>query len=409
MRIHFRSRWRSYYERIHLGIRQCQSMTLSMKVLTSHLRQLIVDTFFRQQFTRGCGVQINWLDDPALIRNTKLEFDNNQSLASSKIVGVFGTPIQPRILFLRHHQIGLYNPLTRSPSMLSHNSDFFEAGIEYSSKLSPLDVIATEPSQPEEMGSPQTTDLPPPEQLSSILHLPPNVNLFSFQESTARTPTTAEIPPNDIPESPSFFSPSFADHLSSSRHTRPDPRIHTANIPLRLTSPIRSQTYPSTPSPVRAGPIPPPQLNYNSISRSQASSRLAARRPSDIPPPKITPVTPSELSVLLDNRDMLVIDIRAFAAYAKGRLVDSINVCIPTVLLKRASLSLDDISESIVSRGDRGRFARWKEADGIVIYDADSLRVKDAYPLATLAIKFAEAGFDRVTYGLTGTPLPPLV
>ena len=100
----------------------------------------------------------------------------------------------------------------------------------------------------------------------------------------------------------------------------------------------------------------------------------------------------------------MLIDIRAFAAFAKSRLEDAINVCIPTVLLKRSSLSLDDILESIVARGDRGRFARWKEVDGIVIYDADSLRVKDSYPLATLATKFIEAGFTGATYGLIGSP-----
>jgi len=100
----------------------------------------------------------------------------------------------------------------------------------------------------------------------------------------------------------------------------------------------------------------------------------------------------------------LLIDIRAFAAFAKARLVDAINVCIPTVLLKRSSLTLDDISESIVARGDRGRFAKWKEVDGIVIYDSDSLRVKDSYPLTTLATKFIEAGFNGATYGLIGPP-----
>ena len=82
-------------------------------------------------------------------------------------------------------------------------------------------------------------------------------------------------------------------------------------------------------------------------------------------------------------------------------LSDAVNICIPTVLLKRPSLSLDDISREYFE-GNQGRFAKWKEADGIVIYDADSLRVKDSYPLATLAAKFLEAGFERTTYGLLG-------
>jgi len=105
----------------------------------------------------------------------------------------------------------------------------------------------------------------------------------------------------------------------------------------------------------------------------------------------------------------VVIDIRAFAAFAKARCTDAINVCIPTVLLKRASLTLEDIEAMVVSSGERGRFARWKEADGIVIYDADSLRVKDSYRLATLATKFIEAGFKNTTYGLIGIYTPNTV
>jgi hypothetical protein len=274
--------------------------------------------------------------------------------------------------------------------------------MEYSTFITTPDTVV--PTKvPEDIDTPQILKMDDvrPEYLTAILNLPPNINLFSFPGAVPSTPMAA-TPKADALESPSFFSPSFADHLSTSNHRRPDPRIHTANIPLRLAQPIRSQTYPSTPSPVSMGPAP--SSNYGSFSRSQASSR-AARRASDIPPPNITPLTPAELAILLDGNNLLAIDIRAFAAYGKARLIDSINVCIPTVLLKRASLSLDDISESIVSRDDKGRFARWKEADGIVIYDSDSLRVKDAYPLATLATKFTEAGFTRGIYGLTGTVL----
>ena len=114
------------------------------------------------------------------------------------------------------------------------------------------------------------------------------------------------------------------------------------------------------------------------------------------------PASSLVLTHLLSSRSMLLIDIRAFAAYAKSRLVGAIHICIPTVLLKRSSLSLESISESIVSKGDQRRFAKWKDADGIVIYDADSLRVKDSYPLATLAAKFLEAGFEQPIYGLSG-------
>ena len=120
----------------------------------------------------------------------------------------------------------------------------------------------------------------------------------------------------------------------------------------------------------------------------------------------IVAIHPPELIHLLTQKTLLVLDIRAYAAYAKSRVRGAVNVCIPTVLLKRPSLSLDDISESIVPSEDRGRFGKWKEVDGIVIYDTDSLRVKEAYPLATLAAKFLEAGFHEPVYGITGNSAP---
>lgn len=380
-------------------------MNPSWSVPTQNLLYLIVDDFFKQQFARGLGVQVNWVTDPASIRNAKLELNTNQDLVSAKVIGLLGSTVQPDILCLRRQEIGIYTSVTKTYSTLSHNGDFFEAGVEYSSF--DLSQVSAPVDPPMDIDTPQLipVDQVPPQNLSSILKLPPNVNLFDFNRRAPET-SAVEGPKGDTPGSPSFFSPSFADHLSNSNYNRPDPRIHTANIPLRLTTPTRSQTYPSTPSSMRSGLVSP--LNYSMTSRSQASSRQS-RRPSDTPLPHITPITPAELGTLFDKQTVLVIDIRAFAAFAKGRLVDSINVCIPTVLLKRTSLSLDDISDGIVSKDDRGRFAKWKDADGILIYDADSLRVKDAYPIATLAAKFAEEGFDRITYGLTGPSLPPAI
>jgi hypothetical protein len=352
---------------------------------------ILVDVLIHQ-FARGYGGNINWLNDPALQRNAKLEIDTHESLASSKVIGAFGSLMQPAVLFQRSNIIGIYSPLSKEYSILSRSADFFEAGLEYStfganSPLSaePRETVATPPSS--------RMDDVRSEQLNSFIHLPSNISLFPFPNKSQVQQATYQPP-----ESPSFFSPSFADHLNPPA-TAHDPRIRTVNFPLQLNSPTRSQSYPSTPSPIRSGAL---SSSYSSISRSQTSG-LAARRSSDSPPPNITPVSAEELQKLMtDGLDILLIDIRAFAAYAKSRLVDAINVCIPTVLLKRSSLSMSDISGSIVSKGDRGRFGGWKDADGIVLYDADSLRVKDSHPLATLAGKFKEAGFQGTTYGLIG-------
>jgi Rhodanese-like domain len=366
-------------------------------LLTSSM--LIIDGVMIHQFLRGYGSNLTWLDDSSLQRNAKLEIDTHETLASSKVIGAFGSLLQPTILFQHNNIIGIYSPLSKEFSILSKCADFFEAGVEYST-YDLISPVTAEPSATVTTPPSATMDDVQFTPLNNYINLPSNVSLFPFPNKASQVSQA----PNRPAESPSFFSPSFADHLRPSTTTTVhDPRVRTVNFPLQLNSPTRSQSYPSTPSPFRSGAL---SSSYSSMSRSQTSS-LSARRSSDSPPPNITPVTSQELEKLIaDGLDILLIDIRAFAAYAKSRLTDAINVCIPTVLLKRSSLSMSDISGSIVSKGDRGRFGGWKEADGIVLYDADSLRVKDSHPLATLAGKFKEAGFEGTTYGLIGIPFP---
>jgi hypothetical protein len=349
--------------------------------------------FFMDQFARGYGVEIKWLTDSQRLRNAELEIDSDQRLASSKVIGLFGSTLRSNILFKQNNLIGVYFPTSKEHSLLSRNADFFEAGIKFSSIFSePETPMSAEPqglSPSTQMELVTDTD-----KINSYLNLPSNISLFPFPDQKREIPQTPMLPA----ESPSFFSPSFADHISTSTSSRHDPRVHTINIPFQLHSPIRSQSYPTTPSPARGNAHN--SGSYSSMGRSK--THRSVRRSSNSPPPNTTAILGRDLETLLATGDFLIIDIRSFAVYAKSRIINAINVCIPTVLLKRKSLSVDDISESIVSKNDRGRFAKWKEADGIVIYDADSLRVQDSYPLTTLAGKFLEAGFKKTTYGLIG-------
>jgi Rhodanese-like domain len=342
------------------------------------------------------------------MRNAKLDLDTIEALVSSKVIGVLGTIMNPTILFHKGQTIGAFSTVSRDYILLSHMGDYFAAGIEYANNSDDItSPLTAEPHEYPRTSSPMEAI----QKVESFISLPGNVSLFPLNEIPSRgtsqsqqvaSPKTPVRPPPNEPESPSFFSPSFADHLTSSN--RHDPRIHTINIPFHLNAPQRAQTYPTTPSPARSS-RGASQFSLNSRSSSALRS---ARRTSEIPTTNLLAIQPHELVDLLNSaKKLLVLDIRAFAAYAKSRVRGAINVCIPTVLLKRPSLKLDDVSGSI-SESDRGRFANWKEAEGIVIYDTDSLRVKEAYPLATLAAKFLEAGYEQPTYGITGDISPPL-
>ena len=335
------------------------------------------------QFARGYGRPLLWIADPVLLRNAQLELHSREDLVSSHIVGLFDSSRSTTIVFQQDNYVGIYFLASKKYSLLSRKNDFFEAGLEFSASDSPASLAAKPTGELVFPPSAQLDEIAP-EKANEYINLPSNNSLLFVPDPT-------KTPKNEL-HTPSFFSPPPGDHPDNLYSH--DPRIHAA--PLHLTRTAHSQFYPTTPDCVsmnRTSPFSTSGRDYN-LSRSQS-------RTSEAPQANITPISHEELANLLKSQKILSVDIRPFAAYAKSRLVDAVNVCIPTVLLKRSTLSLDDISEIIVS--GRGRFAKWKEADGIVIYDADSLRVKDSYRLATLAAKFLEAGFERTTYGVIGS------
>src|SRR2546421_2972416 len=93
-----------------------------------HFSFLTLDAIMIHQFSRGYGSNLTWIDDPILQRNAKLEIDAFESLASSIVIGSFGSLIQPTILFQHDNTLGIYSPLSKEFSILSECADFFEAG-----------------------------------------------------------------------------------------------------------------------------------------------------------------------------------------------------------------------------------------------------------------------------------------
>ncbi|KAK9763145.1 phosphotyrosine-specific ptp2-like protein, partial [Basidiobolus ranarum] len=87
---------------------------------------------------------------------------------------------------------------------------------------------------------------------------------------------------------------------------------------------------------------------------------------------------------------MLLIDVRSFAQYSRGRIKGAINVCIPNTLLKRDSFNLDKISSSLAEK-DRDTWRRWSTFSYIVIYGTESDVVLDTSPIYYLIKKFQMA------------------
>ena len=91
---------------------------------------------------------------------------------------------------------------------------------------------------------------------------------------------------------------------------------------------------------------------------------------------------------------ILLLDVRPFAHYSQGNITGSLNLCIPTTLLKRRSFGTQKLESTFTNDNDKHRFARWKECTTIVVYDSATTDVKDVPPLWNVINKFQTEGWE---------------
>lgn len=87
-------------------------------------------------------------------------------------------------------------------------------------------------------------------------------------------------------------------------------------------------------------------------------------------------------------QDLLVLDLRVFPQYSMSRVSGAVNLCIPTTLLKRSSFNVQKLSETFTKENERAKFAQWRDAKFIIVYDANSMQLKDATSSVNTLKKF---------------------
>ncbi|KAF1802500.1 protein-tyrosine phosphatase-like protein [Mucor lusitanicus] len=105
----------------------------------------------------------------------------------------------------------------------------------------------------------------------------------------------------------------------------------------------------------------------------------------------------NELMAKYDCHQVLVIDVRSFAFYAKNRIKSAIHISIPSVLLKRPTYTLDKVCESIVFEEAANRLKDWHHATHIIFYDHASYKPSDSGNSATailLGSKLRKSGYS---------------
>ena len=119
-------------------------------------------------------------------------------------------------------------------------------------------------------------------------------------------------------------------------------------------------------------------------------------------PVLITPVQLRDMIDRLPSSQFLLLDLRVFPQFSQSRIKDALNLCIPTTLLKRPSFNLQKLQDTFTSEAEKERFAQWKTARYIVVYDAFSSEKKDATSAVNTLKKFDNEGWKGHAYILRG-------
>lgn len=152
----------------------------------------------------------------------------------------------------------------------------------------------------------------------------------------------------------------------------------------------------------RPSPQPPARGKADSPLTNPRQQPVAPEMPGAGGP---TMMSPAELKDLLENDQgatVLLLDLRVSPQFAQSRVKGAMNLCIPTTLLKRATFNLQKLQQTFQADGDQDKFANWRDASHLVVYDASSLDTRDAVSALNMIKKFTNEGYSGPTSILRG-------
>lgn len=140
----------------------------------------------------------------------------------------------------------------------------------------------------------------------------------------------------------------------------------------------------------------PPENTRTSIPNSSPEDR---RRAGTLPTPldqvPITFITAEVCDELLQtaSETTLLLDIRPYPQFSQANIMDSLNLCIPTTLLKRPSFNTDKLLDTFGTDEDKKKFLSWRQSTYIIVYDSNTEQPRDATLLMNVLKKFRAEGW----------------
>ncbi|KAM0753889.1 hypothetical protein T439DRAFT_322774 [Meredithblackwellia eburnea MCA 4105] len=176
-------------------------------------------------------------------------------------------------------------------------------------------------------------------------------------------------------------------------HRSTSPSFPTPTAPLArprqtsLTGPGVAATASSTAARTITNP------RFTSFTPAELLDLLAASTVATPSPIESPSATPTPISTV-NPPSLLVLDLRTHSAWIQCRARDSINICVPSTLLRRPNHGVEQIGAPLAGK-DRERFFHWNSSvQTIVVVDMDSGALLEGSGVSSLLAKFVKAGFN---------------
>ena len=146
--------------------------------------------------------------------------------------------------------------------------------------------------------------------------------------------------------------------------------------------------------------LPVNDMHASSLHKVQSRSDTLPSTNQSQSPSMVNPKLVAEL--LQHPHQVLVLDLRVYQQYVTSRIRGSLNLCIPTTLLKRPAFTTQKLTETFSSQSDKAKFETWQNCKYIIAYDACSSQPKEAMIPFNVLKKFATEGWKGTGYVVKG-------
>lgn len=231
----------------------------------------------------------------------------------------------------------------------------------------------------------------------------PATTRVSPSQAGPSTPSVSAV--NAAPSASSGATPFFSDlslhsghHQQQQQNQQESPKHQNHHHPhaalLRRTSSASAVPNPSAPPSLSLPALKMPSAGVNGNKRPSTASGAGASESASFPALAPADVQPSWF--LDERQSTLVLDLRthsAFLNHGTGRLRGSVNLCVPTTLLRRPNHSLTKLADTLPDKHHRDALLDVLNPDTplkrVIALDQDSVVLAPSGPLCSILSKVA--------------------